>query len=99
MKIKVERSGGFAAISISNEMDTKDLPSVLAATANNIMRIQKSSSLPKRSAPIGSADHYIYRISFQDGVKRRVVKCNQYAIQDDMKSLIEYIEKNSKKSN
>ena len=99
MKIKVERSGGFAAISISNEMDTKDLPSVLAATANNIMRIQKSSSLPKRSAPIGSADHYIYRISFQDGVKRRVVECNQYTIQDDMKSLIEYIEKNSKKSN
>jgi len=99
VKIKVERSGGFAAISISNEMDTKDLPSVLAATANNIMRIQKSSSLPKRSAPIGSADHYIYRISFQDGVKRRVVECNQYTIQDDMKSLIEYIEKNSKKSN
>lgn len=99
MKIKVERSGGFAAISISNEMDTKDLPSVLAATANNIMRIQKSSSLPKRSAPMGSADHYIYRISFQDGVKRRVVECNQYTIQDDMKSLIEYIEKNSKKSN
>ena len=99
MKIKVERSGGFAAISISNEMDTKDLPSVLAATANNIMRIQKSSSLPKRSAPIGSADHYIYRISFQDGIKRRVVECNQYTIQDDMKSLIEYIEKNSKKSN
>jgi len=99
VKIKVERSGGFAAISISNEMDTKDLPSVLAATANNIMRIQKSSSLPKRSAPIGSADHYIYRISFQDGIKRRVVECNQYTIQDDMKSLIEYIEKNSKKSN
>ena len=98
-EIKVKRSGGLAAMSISNEIDTKDLPSVLAATAKNIMRNQKSSSLPKKSAPMGSADHYIYRISFQDGVKRRVVKCNQYAIQDDMKSLIEYIEKNSKKSN
>jgi uncharacterized protein YprB with RNaseH-like and TPR domain len=99
VKIKVERSGGLAAISISNEMDTKDLPSVLAATAKNIMRNQKSSSLPKKSAPMGSADHYIYRISFQDGVKRRVVECNQYDIQDDMKSLIKYIEKNSKKLN
>lgn len=99
MRIKVERSGGLAAISISNEMDTEDLPSVLAATAKNIMRNQKSSSLSKKSPPIGSADHYIYRISFEDGVKRRVIECNQYDIQDDMKSLVKYIEKNSKNSN
>jgi hypothetical protein len=97
MKIKVERSGGLAAISISNEMDTKDLPSGLAATAKNIMRNQKSSSLPMKSTPIGAADHYSYRISFQDGINRRVLECNQYDIQDDVKSLIRYIEKNSKK--
>jgi emfourin len=99
VKIKVERSGGLAAISFSNEMDSKDLPSVLAATAKNIMRNQKSSSLPKKSAPMGSADHYIYRISFQNGVKKRIIECTQYDIQDELKSLIKYIEKNSKKSN
>jgi emfourin len=99
VKIKVERSGGLAAIPISNEIDTKDLPSVLAATAKNIMRNQKSFSLPKKSVPMGSADHYMYRISFQDGVKQRVVERNQYNIEDELKSLIKYIEKNSKKSN
>jgi hypothetical protein len=97
MKVKVERSGGLAAISISNEMDTKDLPSGLAATASNIMRNQKLYSIPMKSTPIGAADHYNYRISFQDGVNLRVIECNQYDIQDDLKSLVKYIEKNSKK--
>ena len=41
----------------------------------------------------------MYRISFQDGVKQRVVERNQYNIEDELKSLIKYIEKNSKKSN
>jgi hypothetical protein len=97
MKIKVERSGGLAAISVSNEMDSKDLPSGLAATAKNIMRDEKLSSLPMKSTPIGAADHYSYRISFQDGINRRVIECNQYDIQDDIKSLVKYVEKNSKK--
>jgi Emfourin len=97
MKVKVERSGGLAAISISNEMDTKDLPSGLAAMARNIMRNQKLSSIPMTSTPIGAADHYSYRISFEDGVNRRVIECNQYEIQDDLKSLVKYVEKNSKK--
>ena len=99
MIIKVERSGGLAAISVSNEMDTKDLPSALATTAKNIMLNQKSSSLPMKSTPMGAADHYIYRISFYDGVNQRIIECNQYNIQDDMKSLVKYIEKNSKKPN
>mgnify|MGYP003584259472 FL=1 len=51
MIIKVERSGGLAAMSVSNEMDTKDLPSALVATAKNIMMNQKSSSLPLKSNP------------------------------------------------
>ena len=97
MKIKVERSGGLAAISVSNEMDSKDLPSGLAATAKNIMRDEKLSSLPMKSTPIGAADHYSYRISIQDGINRRVIECNQYDIQDDIKSLVKYVEKNSKK--
>ena len=50
-----------------------------------------------KSSPRGAADHYTYKISIQDGTNQNVIECNQYNIQDDLKSLIRYVEKNSKK--
>jgi hypothetical protein len=98
VRIKVERSGGFAGIPVTNEMDGKDLPSDLMTTAKNIVARQKSSSSTMKSTPKGAADHYVYKISIINGASRRVIECNQYNIQDDLKSLVKYVEKNSKKS-
>jgi hypothetical protein len=97
MIIKVERTGGLAAIPISNEMDAKDLPSALISTAKKIIMDQKSSSLPMKATPKGAADHFTYRILVQDGVNRKVIECNEHNIQDDLKSLVKYIERYSKK--
>ena len=97
MRIRVERSGGFTGITISNEMDSKDLPSTLKDIAKKIMNNQRVSSIPTKSTPIGAADHYSFKITFQDGVNRKVIECNQFDIQDDIKLLLRYVEKNSKK--
>jgi hypothetical protein len=97
VKIRVERSGGMAGIPISNEMDEKDLPSALISTAQKIIEDKDVSSLSMKSSPRGAADHYTYKISIQDGADRKIIECNQYNIQDDLKSLVKYIEKNSKK--
>ena len=99
MKIKVERSGGLAGLPISNEIDGKNLPSELVSTVKNIMGGQKSTSLSMKSTPKGAGDHYIYKISIINGVNRRVIECNQYSIQDDLKSLVKYVEKNSNRTN
>lgn len=96
MKIKVERSGGMAGISISKEMDARDLPPALVNTAKKMMEKPNSSSIPLKLTPRGAADHYSYRISIQEGVNQSVIECNQYNIQDDLKPLIRYIERNSK---
>jgi hypothetical protein len=97
VKIRVERSGGMAGIPISNEMDAKDLPAPLRSTANKIIERKDVSSLSMKSSPRGAADHYIYKISIQDGMNQKVIECNQYNIQDDLKSLVKYIEGNSKR--
>jgi emfourin len=97
MKIKVERSGGLAAIAISNEIDEKDLPSNMIRKAKKIVADQKSFALPLKSAPLGAADHFTYKISIQDGANERVIVCNQYNIENDLKLLVKYIEKNSRK--
>ena len=96
MIIKVERTGGFAGIPISKEIDTKDLPSRFTITAKKIMLNSKSPTLPLKSTPRGAADHFTYKISIQDGANQSIIECNQYNIQDDLKSLIKYIETKSK---
>lgn len=96
MIIKVERSGGLTGIPIYNEIDVNDLPSALLNTVKKIM-VSKKRSSPMKVAPRGAADHYSYRISIHDGVNQNVIECNQYNIEDDLKLLVKYIEKNSKK--
>jgi hypothetical protein len=96
VKIIVERSGGFAGIPTYSEIDGNDLPLKIVTTAKRLMVNEKSLALPLSATPKGAADHLTYKISIQDGPNRSVIECNQYTIQEDLKSLIRYVEKNSK---
>lgn len=96
MIIQVERSGGLMGIPITKEVDAKDLPSELITTVKKIMVNAKSFSMPLKSPPRGAADHFSYKILIQDGSNRSVIECNEYNIHDDLRSLVKYIERNSK---
>ena len=91
--IKIERSGGISGITISKEIDVKELPSKLVTIIKKKVNDIESPSLPLRSTPKGAADYYTYRISIQDGSNRKIIECNQYNIQEDLESLIQYLEK------
>ena len=93
MIIKVERSGGFAGIPVSNEIDAKNLPTALVTKLKKIMKNKNSSTLPIKDTPRGAADHYTYKISIQDGGNLKVIECNQFNIEDDLKSLVKFVEK------
>jgi Emfourin len=96
--IKVERSGGLTGISMSREVDVKDLPSELATIVRKKVVDTKSSSLRLKSTPRGAADYFTYRISVRDGANQKVIECNEYNIQKDLQVVIKYIESHSKKA-
>ena len=98
MRIRVERSGGLAGILISNEIDAKDLPYPLARKIRKVLENAKLSALPLKATSKGAADHYLYKFSFQDGIDNKVIEYNQFNVPDDLKSLINYIEKIQRKS-
>lgn len=95
MKIKIERSGGFAGIATSKEMIVSKLPSGVADTVKGIMQ-DTGRTLTKNSTPKGAADHFNYKITIEDRNKTRVIDCNQYDIDNKLQLLISYVEKNSK---
>lgn len=96
MIIKLERTGGFAGLPMLNKIDAKDLPSKLVNVAKAIMLDQRSYTLPMTKTHKGSADYYSYKISIQDAGNQRIIECNELNIEDDLKLLVKYIEKNSR---
>jgi hypothetical protein len=97
MIIRVERSGGLTGIPMTNEVDAKELPLTLVTKVKKIMGNAKSFSSPLKSTPRGAADHFTYKILIQDGISQRIIECDEYNIHNDVKSLIRYIERISKK--
>jgi emfourin len=92
VRIRVERSGGFAGISLTKEIDERDLPPSLISTAKKIILDKNQFSLPTQPSPRGAADHYFYKISIEDGGNQTVINCDQYNIKNDLKFLVKYIE-------
>lgn len=91
----MERSGGLTGIPLSREMNIEELPSKLVNVVKKNIINKKSSSVPLKSTPKGAGDYYNYRISIQDGENQKIIECNEYDIQGDLKSLVKYIEKRS----
>lgn len=97
MKIKIERSGGFGGIVTTHEMDADDLPQDLKSTVEGLIENKNTFPPTFNVTPKGAADQYEYKVTIQDGADHREIKCNEYSIRDNLRSLIKYLERNSKK--
>jgi hypothetical protein len=96
VKIRVERSGGLTGIMVRREMDADKLTSSLRNTAERLMVVTKSPIL-KKAVPKGASDYLNYKITIEEGTKNRVIECNQFDMNESLRSLIKFIETNSKK--
>jgi hypothetical protein len=96
MKITVQKSGGFSGVSRYSEMYSDDLPSHLKKTLTNLVGKNEGSLGSLKLVPKGAADYYSYKITLDDGSNQRVIECNEYDIQDNLKSLVTYVEKHKK---
>lgn len=97
MKIKVERSGGFAGILSSTEMDTDKLPSSIESTVRELLDRRKTTPTKSQRPTKGAADYHNYKITIQNGKKNHVIECSEFGMDDNVKSLVSYMQKNSKK--
>lgn len=77
----------------SKEVDARNMPSSIVTTIRKIVTDESSSMLPSKTTLKGSADHYTYKIIIDDGTKHLVLECSQYDLTDEMKSLVNYVEK------
>jgi hypothetical protein len=97
VKIKVERSGGFAGIPSSIEMDSDKLPSSIIGKVRELLDNRKLPSLKNPGRHKSAADYLNYKITIQNGKKNHVIECSELEMDDNVKSLVNYLQKNSKK--
>ena len=57
----------------------------------------KGSGMLKGTRPKGAADYLNYKITLEEGTRNSVIECNQFDMDDDLKSLIRYVENRSRK--
>ena len=93
MIIRIERSGGVAGIPAHNEMEVNELPAELI----DKLFVKQNSPPPRIKLPrVGRPDRYTYRISIEEAGDQKIIECDEYDIANDVKSLVKYIEKNSR---
>jgi hypothetical protein len=51
----------------------------------------------KGTRPKGAADYLNFKITLEEGPQNSVIECNQFDMNDDLKSLISYVESRSRK--
>jgi hypothetical protein len=97
VKIKVERSGGFTGITSSNEIEVNELPASLEATVRELID-RKQLPHVKRLTSKGAADYLSYKIIIREGTRDIEIKCSDIEMDHSLKSLVSYIQKQSKKN-
>jgi emfourin len=102
MKVYFERSGGFAGMVTSANVDTQTLPPSEAHEIQNLIENSHFFDLPSKSpqpskAKKGAADYFTYKITVQNDEKEHTVQFNDINMQTKIKPLIDFLVKHSQK--
>ncbi|MDX2161552.1 MAG: protealysin inhibitor emfourin [bacterium] len=98
LKIVLKRSGGIAYLPGLNrpiEIDTQTLPHAEAAELQTLVEKAKVFSLPRQvnSAGDGSADHFRYSLTVQNGQRQHSIRFVDPIDNEPLRALVAYIQK------
>jgi hypothetical protein len=92
MRIKVQRSGGFANIGAHGEVDTSALPK---EKADEVQRLVTNAALPPSPPPplraARAADVYQFDITVDDGSGAKTYRADELSMPDEWRSLVDYV--------
>jgi hypothetical protein len=92
MQISFERSGGFAGIIKTTNIDTATLP---ANESNQVSQLIQSAGffeLPQTiTSDTRSLDRFQYTLTVEDNGKQHTITVGESALSGDLKSLIEWL--------
>ena len=92
MRVEFERTGGFAGMQLSTDVDTADLAPRDAELLESAVKEADFAQLPRRlmSAAPG-ADRFQYHLVVEQGGERYEIDVGEAALTDALRPLIEHL--------
>lgn len=97
MRIRFERSGGFAGIRLSRVFDSKDLlPSDANQLASLIERSHFFELPPELKCVSPGVDRFQYRLTVEDEQRISTVEASEASVPEEMRPLIDWLTRRSR---
>lgn len=97
-KIKFERTGGFAGIRLTAEIEVNDLPEDQKNEILELLDETEFEELPaKLAGRMPVPDEFVYSISVESEKRKYSIVSGESALPDDMQPLIQILESIAKK--
>ena len=93
MRVKLERSGGFANIRRTTAVDATALAPERAEELRRLVAAADLASFPERPAPpAGRPDRFVYRLTVEDEAGSRAVTVSEDAASAEMRRLLDWLQ-------
>lgn len=92
LKIKLERSGGFAGMTMRFSLEDRDLPEEEAQRLRQMLQQARFFELPPSlRATSPQPDRFTYRLTVSSDEKEHTVELSESAIPHELRPLLDYL--------
>jgi hypothetical protein len=99
LRISVERSGGFAGITMKTAVDKKDLPADEALKLHMLVEEADFFNLPREIMPPSrSRDRFQYKLTVEENGRQHTVRVSEEAMPEKLKPLVKWLMEKARQS-
>jgi hypothetical protein len=92
MRIKFERTGGFANIPLRYEVDTEQMPPAKAQELHRLVEEARAFDQPaKPAAPANMPDQFQYELTFEDDARSHTFQTSDLAASHHLQGLLDWL--------
>ena len=91
MRIRFERTGGFANIPLRAEIDTANMPPERAQQLERLIENARPFDQPSQSSAAVVPDDLQYQVTFEDAERSQTINTSDSAAPDDLKLLFDFL--------
>jgi len=99
LRVTIERSGGFAGITMKTAVDRKDLAPDEALKLHQLVEGADFFDLPEKvTPPSGSRDRFQYKLTVEENGRQHTVMVNEEAMPEKLKPLVNWLMEKARQS-
>jgi len=92
MRIRFERSGGFANIPLRAQLDSAEMPAERAEKLKGLVeRVRPFDQPAEAHGPVAMPDQFHYEVTIEDAAGKHSIRTRDDAASDDLKLLFDFL--------